>query len=354
MLSLTGTLLLVLLIVLALGGPVALGLTWRRFSGRVLGVVARIGIVLVCQVLAVAAVGVGVNRAYVFYDSWGDLLGRPADPVKVTQNGQLVPADGSQGRVEFLNVQGRVSGVTQQVLIWLPPEYDQNPKATFPVLLALPGYPGTTTGIFRTFDLPRNALAAVASGETKPFVAVIAGLDVAPPRDTECTDIPKGPQADAWLATDVREAVVGHYRVAAKNWSTLGWSTGGFCAAKMLLRHPTSFGGAASIGAYFTADEDDTTGSLFGGDAALRDQNSPLYLLQHTRTYPVHLLVVVAKGDYESWSGASYANAKETVAAGTGVPGFSAIVLPTGGHNFTTYAPTIEPSLAWLGHNAGL
>jgi hypothetical protein len=62
-LSLTGTPLLVLLVVLALGGPVALGLTWRRFSGRVLGVVVRVAIVLVCQVLAVAAVGVAVNRA---------------------------------------------------------------------------------------------------------------------------------------------------------------------------------------------------------------------------------------------------------------------------------------------------
>jgi hypothetical protein len=29
-------------------------------------------------------------------------------------------------------------------------------------------------------------------------------------------------------------------------------------------------------------------------------------------------------------------------------------VLPSGGHNFSTYAPTVVPAFAWLGKNAGL
>ena len=148
--------------------------------------------------------------------------------------------------------------------------------------------------------------------------------------------------------------MVRHFRVTPEHWSTIGWSTGGFCAAKMLLRHQTSFGAAVSIGGYFAAEEDHSTGTLFNHSHTLRKQNSPLWLLQHTLTYPVHLLIVTSKGDRESWSGVSYADANLAVAAGTGVPGVNSIVLPTGGHNLGTYGPTIEPALDWLGTNAGL
>jgi hypothetical protein len=49
-----------------------------------------------------------------------------------------------------------------------------------------------------------------------------------------------------------------------------------------------------------------------------------------------------------------YADAKKAIAASSGIPGVSTIVLPSGGHNFGTYAPTVGPALGWLGKNAGL
>jgi enterochelin esterase-like enzyme len=353
--SLTGAPLLVVLVVLAIAGPVGLTLGWRRLPKGVVGAITRLVTVLLCQAVAISAIAVAVNRSFEFYDSWNDLLGRrQTGQIQVANDGQLVPADGSEGQVRILTVHGKVSDATEQVLIWLPPEYIREPKATFPVLMALPGQPGTPAGIFKTLDLAQNAIRTVAAGQVKPFVAVIPPLSIAAPRDTECTDIPRGPQADSWLATDVKEAVVRHFRVTPEHWSTIGWSTGGFCAAKMLLRHGTSFGAAVSIGGYFAAEEDHTTGSLFNHSNTLRKQNSPLWLLQHTLTYPVHLLIVTSKGDRESWDGVSYADAKLAVEAGTGVPGVNSIVLPTGGHNFSTYAPTIMPSFAWLGTNAGL
>jgi hypothetical protein len=375
---LTGAPLLVVLVVLAVAGPVGLTIFWRRLSpyreggrpptppdgnpslalrkpGRALLAVTRWGAVVLCQVLAVGAIAIAVNRSFEFYDSWTELLGRrQTGQIQVANDGQLLPADGSEGVLRILTVHGKVSDATEQVLIWLPPQYASQPKATFPVLMALPGQPGTPAGILKTLDLAQNAMRAVAAGRVKPFVAVIPPLSIAAPRDTECTDIPRGAQADSWLATDVKEAVVRHFRVTPEHWSTIGWSTGGFCAAKMLLRHQTSFGAAVSIGGYFAATEDHSTGNLFNHSNTLRKQNSPLWLLQHTLTYPVHLLIVTSKGDRESWSGVSYADANLAVAAGTGVPGVNSIVLPTGGHNWGTYGPTIEPALEWLGTNAGL
>jgi S-formylglutathione hydrolase FrmB len=355
--SLTGMPLLVLLVVIALAAPVALAIGWRRSSAKFIAGVVRGLAVVLCQVLAIAAVFVGVNRAFGFYDSWDDLLGRTSSgPVNVADDGQLVAGDGSQGQIRVMTVHGKVSGATGQVLVWLPPQYFQKAyaKTTFPVLMALPGQPGTPAGIFRRLDLAANGTRAVAQGQAKPFIAVIPPLEIAAPRDTECTDIPHGPQADAWLSTDIKEDVVRHFRVTPDHWSTLGWSTGGFCAAKMLLRHPTSFGAAVSIGGYFAAEEDKTTGNLFNHSRTLRNENSPLWLITHTLAYPVHLLIITSKADSESWNGVAYADAQKAVAAAAGIPGVSTIVLPTGGHNFGTYAGTVAPALAWLGKNAGL
>lgn len=357
--SLTGTPLTIFLIIAAVGLPIALAVAWRRLPGRVGGAMLRIGMILSCEAVAVLAAGVALNRTFLFYDSWGELLGHSqseAGAVAVTDNGELVPADGSQGRISILTVHGKVSGAAEQVLVWLPPGYDAGAKAgtRFPVLMALPGQPGTPAGIFKTLDLGTNAMQAIKSGQVKPFVAVIAPLSIAQPRDTECTDIPRGPQADSWLATDVRETVIRHFRVTPAHWSTIGWSTGAFCASKMLLRHPTSFVAAVSIGGYFSPEEDRSTGNLFNHSRVLRNQNSPLWLIKHTLTYPVHLLIITCKGDRESWNGVHYADAQKAVAAASGIPGVSKIVLPNGGHNFSTYSPTVGPALAWLGKNAGL
>jgi Putative esterase len=349
---------MILLIIAAVTLPIAVTLAWRRLPGRVAGTVLRIGMILSCQTVAVVAAGVALNRAFLFYDSWDELLGhqRGGDQVAVADAGQLVPSDGSQGRVSILTVHGKVSGAVEQVLVWLPPDYDVGTasKTRFPVLMVLPGQPGTPAGIFKTLSLGSNTSQAIKSGQVKPFVAVIPPLSIAQPRDTECTDIPQGPQADSWLSTDVKEAVIKHFRVTPGHWSTIGWSTGGFCASKMLLRHPTSFVAAVSIGGYFAAEEDHTTGNLFNHSRMLRNENSPLWLLRHTLSYPVRLLIITSKGDRESWDGVHYADAKRAIAVASGIPGVSTIVLPSGGHNFDVYAPTVEPALGWLGKNAGL
>jgi enterochelin esterase-like enzyme len=358
--SLTGAPLTILLLAAAVALPIAVALAWRRLPGRAAGTALRIGMILSCQAVAVLAAGIALNRAYLFYDSWGDLLGDNRGDaqaaIAVTDEGQLVPTDGSQGRIRILTVHGKVSGATEQVLVWLPPQYGRaGPNRTkFPVLMVLPGQPGTPAGVFKTLDLGSNATQAITSGHAKPFVAVIPPLSIAQPRDTECTDIPRGPQADSWLATDVKEAVIRHFRVTPSHWSTIGWSTGAFCASKMLLRHPTSFVAAVSIGGYFSAEEDHSTGNLFNHSRVLRNQNSPLWLIRHTLSYPVHLLIITSKGDRESWNGVHYADAQKAIAAARGIPGVSTLVLPSGGHNFSTYAPTVGPALGWLGKSAGL
>jgi hypothetical protein len=259
MFALTSPVLLITLALAALALPVALVLTWRRRPRGLPGAAMRFAVVLVCQALAVTSVGLAANNTYGFYNSWPDLLGgRAASSPGATPN-TLLPKDGSQGRVVSLTVaqSGPVApGASRRltVLAWLPPQYDQPQyrSTRFPVLMMLPGQPGTPQGVMRQFDFARQAVTAIAQHAVAPFVAIIPPLMIAPPRDTECTNVPGGPQAETWLSTDVRSAAIQRLRVSADpGWSVIGWSTGGFCAAKLLLNQPTLFHAAVGIGGYY-------------------------------------------------------------------------------------------------------
>jgi S-formylglutathione hydrolase FrmB len=137
-------------------------------------------------------------------------------------------------------------------------------------------------------------------------------------------------------------------------WSAMGISTGGFCAAKLLVRHRDLFHAAVGFGAYYDAESDKGTGQLFGGSQTLRDQNSPEWLLSHGPAMATNLLIVASRKDRDSYEGVFYADAKKMIAQTAGIPGVSTIVLPSGGHSYQTYAPTLPEALGWLGRVAGL
>jgi len=353
-----------LLVVLALALPLALvAAVWRMSRGWGRGIVTIVG-VLVCQGLAVIAAGVVANDQFGFYNSWNDLLGQGTGaPQTPTPNG-LVPK--GQGSVVSVSVplpadtgaRGGGAGASMGVLVWLPREYEQPQyqQTKFPVVMMMPGQPGTPQGVFRQFNFGAQATQAIERHQVKPFIAVFPPLMIAPPRDTECTDVPQGPQAETWMFHIVRSAVLKSFRATAdgKQWSAMGWSTGGFCAAKLLLRHPTLFHAAVGFGAYYGAETDKSTGDLFKGSQRLRNENSPILLIQRPRSEPARLLIIVSRLDRASYDGRFYADTKKMIEASRGVPGVATLVLPKGAHNYKVYRSTVPQALTWLGQNAGL
>lgn len=350
--------------VLAVAMPLVLAFAvWRMSRGWGRGIVTIVGVV-VCQVLAIAAAGVVANNQFGFYNSWNDLLGQRAAAAQAPTANGLVPKDHSQGSAVTLTVpvpaQGRAGNTVTSlsVLVWLPREYEQPQyrRTKFPVVMMMPGEPGTPQGVFRTFNFGAQATQAIERRQVKPFVAVFPPIEIAPPRDTECTDIPRGPQAETWLFRNVRNAVLHSIRATpnGKQWSAMGWSTGGFCAAKLQLRHPTLFHAAVGFGAYYDAETDNTTGDLFGGSQGLRNENSPIWLIQRPRREPVNLLIIASRLDRASYNGRFYADTKQMIEVSQGTPGVATIVLPKGGHNYHVYRPTIPQALTWLRRNAAL
>ncbi|HJV12277.1 MAG TPA: alpha/beta hydrolase-fold protein, partial [Propionibacteriaceae bacterium] len=347
--SQTGLPLFVLLVALALLIPLVLTISWRRRPHGLGGQILRFIAMVTAQLMTVAAVAIWANNTFGFYDNWADLLGDAGTSSLVAQTNGLLPAGGAEGRVVTLTVRGNASAGI--VLVWLPPQYDQPAlkNKQFPVLMMMPGQPGTPEGVFSQFQFAQQATQAIRSGAVQPFVAVFPPLMIAPPRDTECTNVPGGPQAETWLSHDVRNAVLKHFRVSpdGRQWSAAGWSTGGFCAAKLLLRHPAQWHAAAAIGGYFDAETDPSTGNLFAGSAQLRRENSPIWLIRQPKNLNAHLLIVVSKTDRHSYDGVHYADSKQMINQTKSYPNVSTLVLPSGGHNYTVYGRTLPPVLAW-------
>jgi S-formylglutathione hydrolase FrmB len=343
MLTLTGLPLALLTTALALALPIAAAWWWSRPGRRGAGVTAALlGAVVLAQVLAVGGVFLWVNRSYAFYTSWGDLTGHTRGDVGVTVRQATAP---DHSRTEVLPVH-TVAGTTTHALVWLPKQYDEPAYAhrRFPVVVFLPGQPSTPNALYSKFGVGQVASAAIDSGKVAPFVAVMPPLMTNPPRDTECTDVPGGPQAETFLSTDVPQAVQHALRVQPPGpaWTLAGWSTGAFCAAKIGMSHPQDWGSLVSFGGYFAPVVDRTTGDLFHGRHLLEDHNSPLWLYRHDGTGGTRLLLVSGRQDRESWPATS-----RMIQESAGDPQVDYLAFPTGGHNFRNYRSFLDEALAW-------
>jgi dienelactone hydrolase len=344
---------------------------WPRLAPRGLRwVLARLVAVLLTQGLVVAALGLAANSYFEFYGSWGDLLGtKGAGPVSIRQAGgeaaltaALVHEDGpsavrrfhdlpagppaAAGRLESVHLAGRRTGIDQQAYVYLPPQYFQPAYRArrFPAVLAFTGYPGSTASVVERLRLPQTAGGLERAGRMQPTVLVIVSQTVAPPRDTECVDVPGGPRVETYLAQDLPEAVRSAFRVGAgaRSLGLLGYSAGGSCALQLTMRHPGVFSSAVSLGGDYAVLQDRSTGRLLTGPAERREHDL-VWRLGHLPAPPVRVLIASSrKGerDYRA-TRAFLAAVRPPMAAATEI-------LPSGGHNYGTWGRELPAALRWL------
>ncbi|CAM5620458.1 Esterase OS=Streptomyces alboniger OX=132473 GN=CP975_19690 PE=4 SV=1 [Streptomyces alboniger] len=340
--------------------------SWRAVGGRV-------GLLLATQLVLFVSVGLAANQAFGFYASWADLLGKETtqgvvvdhtvgapsgSPLQVLETRRVRGATGlrpsSGGRVEKVDIVGRTTNIATRAYVYLPPEYFQ-PRyrtRTFPAAVVLTGYPGTAQALVSKLHYPRTALDLAEDGRMQPMILVMLRPTVAPPRDTECVDIPGGPQTESFFAKDLPDAVLAHYRVGKKpgSWGIIGDSTGGYCALKLALHHPRVYAAGAGLSAYYDAPKDPTTGDLFHGDKGLRDRANLGWYLKHMPPSDTSLLVTSSK--------VGESNYKDTLefieqVKDTRLTRVSSIILESGGHNFNTWRREIPPTLEWISGRLG-
>ncbi|MEV0369990.1 alpha/beta hydrolase-fold protein [Streptomyces sp. NPDC050636] len=300
--SLTGTpffLTSIALLIVAVVLPLAL---WSRIAGpRLVRGLARLAMLLFAQVTAITLVFVLVNNANSLYDTWDDLLGT-GNHVEAARD--LGP-DGMGGKqikdqpkqlqafrpaddpvvgsgVQMTDLKGRISGVSGEVYVWLPPQYNDPAykDKKFPVVELLPGYPGSSKSWLGSLKAGEQLRPLMQSGQIKPFILVAPRTNIISGADTGCVNIPGKVNADSWLTVDVRKMVIDNFRADDKpdSWGLAGYSAGAHCAAKLALAHPDRYRAAVAMSGYNDpAIEPD---SLAGKDPKLRIESNPLHILK--------------------------------------------------------------------------
>lgn len=357
--ALTGRLTLILAILLWLGSVGVTLAVWTRgsHSGRVRWL-WRTGLLAVCQITAVALVAVMINDANTFYSSWRELLGEHHRVTTTAANpgqqdavltGKLHDAGmHGQGIVVPVKIAGTASHLPAfHGYVYLPPQYGAPnfAKRDFPVIELLAGSPGTPRTWLQGMHLQSILDAEIASGRSEPFVAVIPDVDVAGGRDTECLNIVHGPQVETYLTTDVRAMMTHNFRVASdgRDWSVMGYSSGGYCAVNLSMRHPDLFTAGVSIAGYDRPYQDAQTGNLFGKDVQARNLNTPIWRATHLPQPAVSLLMLASAEDPGTTRSAA-----ELSSVAHSPMSVTRITLRHGGHNFEVWRSELPVALGWL------
>jgi S-formylglutathione hydrolase FrmB len=366
--DLTSGALLVVLAMVALLAFAMLILGVPRTEHRWLGALARGSEGLLLSLTVLLFAGAALNDQYLFYVSWGDLFGAGATATAMHDGGttaqalessakgvglrqfrvpRVMPSLPSPGqRLQRYTVTGVRSGITAEVLVYLPPGYDPTSARKYPVIVALHGLPGHPEGYLTGLHIDQTLDALVATHQIAPAVVVIPQINTPSSLDTECVDAPSamGPQDETWLAHDVPGWVVSHFAVQTvrTSWATMGFSFGGWCSAMLGMRHPDVFAGVIVLEGYFRPDFSRSYDPITAGSAAARGYD----LVRTARTSPPPLAMWVMASRSDSLS---YPTTAQFIHDARPPLSVSTVLLKSGGHRVAVFLPYIRQSLVWLG-----
>jgi len=178
-----------------------------------------------------------------------------------------------------------------------------------------------------------------------PTVFVMLSSTVAPPRDTECTNVPRGPQAETYLAQELPSAVERAFRVRPGDWGVIGDSTGGYCAAKFAMYQRNSFVAGVSLSGYYHTLSDWTTGNLWGGSLVVERSNDLEWRLAHQPVPSADLYLTISK---QERGAEGYADTLRFLHLVRPPMHVTAAVAAQGGHNFGTWSRQLPQAMTWL------
>jgi enterochelin esterase-like enzyme len=351
---------LVLVLLLAVVGVTVLaGVTWDIPRYKPL---RRSGLLVLTQLLVIATLAAGANAAGGFYGSLADVFGvrRPPGPVAqavttpVEKSANVEPwlaevrkgvAPG-KGVWTSMTIAGSRTGYQLPAWVYVPDAYFDagQPDRKFPVVMLLAGFPGAVQNWEQQGHIVSVLDRLIAEGKIPPMILISVSQNPKPNRDSECVDAVDGTKADTYLTQDAPEVISQHFRVVADRsaWSMMGYSTGGYCAVSLALRHPRQFSAAVSLDGYFAPAIDATTGDLFKHDTVAQRSYTPMQTIQEKRDVPLRFYLMV--GDAEP-------KAKRDARVFAGLvraPDNAKIVDVKGGHNWNTWNSALPDALAWL------
>ncbi|MEV0268099.1 alpha/beta hydrolase-fold protein [Hamadaea sp. NPDC050747] len=317
---------------------------WDRLRDRARGraLVLRTIAVAACVATAVLAGFVTMDRTFEFFGNWTDIVGLASadEPAAAADPG----ADAAHSQIVPFAVHGMASHLDLPAYAYLPAGYATGTRR-LPVVEALDGFPGSPRVWLRSLLAQQVLDQEIAAHRIPPMVVVFPTQTVTAQRDSECVDAVGGPALDTFLTTDVPAAVEHRFRVRtdAAGWGLIGYSTGGFCAVNLALRHPDRYAAAASLSGYFSAITDHTTGDLYRGSPQTRLENSPLWRVTALPVPSLALYIATAQDDRPG-----YTQLRRFAEVAKPPLRITTATIPVGGHSRKVWRQMAAPAFDWL------
>lgn len=336
------TLLVVLLILLA-AASVTAAIRYRHLAVKITGGVLGLLLALVSGVTV-------VNVYYGYYQSWGalsaDLTNSYAHfaPPRTRSSGAALAGHGQLQRVTLA---GKNSGISREAYVYLPPQYFAHAYARtrFPVVELLHGSPGTPANWILQINIQTIMDQLINKQRVGPMIVVMPSIN--PQRGfQDCVDAP-GALDDTYISRDVPSDIRTRFRASLipAEWGIGGFSSGGYCAANLVMRHRSDYGAAGILDGYFRAADGPAAAAL-QTNGRLEAQNDPLAAVQG--------LARGADPLPAFWVSAGTADARYSIGARAFVRALRRIISvnftsePGAGHNYYTWRPAVPRMLGWM------
>lgn len=336
------TLLVILLLVLAAGGVYA-AIRFRHLAIKIGAGVLALALALVSGVAL-------VNVYYGYYQTWGQLSADLTNSYSsfTTQHARAhTKASAGHGAIQQFMLAGKHSGISREAYVYLPPQYFDRTYAhtRFPVVELLHGSPGSPVNWVLQINIQSIMDQLIDKNLIGPMIVVMPSID---PHHTyqECVDAP-GALDDTYISQDVPTVIRTRYRASLvpAEWGIGGYSSGGYCAANLVLRHRAAYGAAGVMDGYYRPTDGPAAAALHN-DPRLEAQNDPLAAVQR--------LARGADPLPAFWISAGTADAKYSIGAQSFVRALHGIIgvdytrEPGAGHNFYAWRPAIPRMLGWM------
>jgi Putative esterase len=304
-------------------------------------------------------VGLAVNRANGFFESWSDLFGSGANYSSVAvSNSQLPHLNSaelkkakplSNGAVMVSDViTGQSSGISNTVYLYLPRGIVNQIEAKkivktskYRVVEFLTGFPSQPIMWFKVMQIDKQLARYNALHPMAQIIGVFPQVNVAGNYDLECMNLPTGkPKAETWLAEDMHTYFTKRVGIVKSQWSIMGLSTGGWCSAMLTIKHPELFDKAVSIAGYYRP------ALPLSDPIPLQDWAKKNYALdKFEKLLPSKekLYLVASLGDKYSIK-----ETRKYLALSHPNLEIKYREIASGGHNPHVWIPSIKPALDWL------
>jgi enterochelin esterase-like enzyme len=262
----------------------------------------------------------------------------------------------AHGAVTEVPVPGIRSGfAARPAWVYLPPAYLVSPRALLPVLVLIPGQPGSPRdwidggGLIHIMDAFASAHAGLA-----PVVVVPDPLGRVLGQ-TLCVDSPAG-QAFTYLTVDVPSWISSALQVDPDpaHRAVGGYSAGGTCALQLAVNAPAVYPTFLDISgqdAPTVGSRKRTVAEFFGGDVAAFRRVNPLDVLASGRLAPTAIAgSVVAGADDPRYRPQAQRVYAALLAAGIAT---RYVELP-GGHSWVVWSEGLRHELPFLATRTGL